>query len=149
LALGLLATSNSPCRAQSIDELQELHAGTQRVVQKLDKADTALLRLLTKIPLDFHGYDFPVATVESLLKGWRSYTTLECGLIGHVTGGKMIAKGQFVEMCLERRYSARLEVVAGASACISAALKKAPEEQPGPDCLEALTPLKLDADFQA
>ena len=137
-----------PAQAQSYDELQIDVAAAADAAKVLDKADAALLRSATALPPNGVGNDYSVQGLRDLLKGWRSYTVLECALVGEVTGGKSTARGQYALLCEARRYAARTWTVQGVTARIARALQDKPDEDASA-CLETLAPLKLGDDFQA
>jgi hypothetical protein len=136
-----------PAHAQSIEELQADAAVVRRAVQGLDRADAALLGQVAKIPPNSVGNDFPVESVAALLKGWRSYTALECRLIGAATGANGPARGSFAAICEARRYAARVVQVDKVTACL-VALIESEGRDPG-DCLKPLVPLRVEGDFDA
>jgi hypothetical protein len=132
---------------QSIDEAQIAAAATTRVAHRLDGMDRALMREVAQTRFNRRGNDFPAGPLAALLKGWRSYIVLECGLIGGVTGANGPSMGTFAATCEARRYTARIEVLRKVTACLKHAREK--ERGDAATCLEALTPLKADGDFDA
>ncbi len=130
-----------------MEELQADAAVARRAVQGLDRADAALLGQIAKIPPNSVGNDFPVESVAALLKGWRGYTTLECGLIGAATGANGPARGSFAAICEARRYVARAVQVKEVTACLVATIESEGRD-PG-DCLKPLAPVRVEEDFEA
>jgi hypothetical protein len=137
-----------PLRAQSYDEADNANASVLRQAAMLDHADNELRQWLGSNAESIGLEPVQVAQVDDLLNGWRTYTLKECGLIGTMTGGNAASKATYTSICQERRYVARIKVVDEATSCLSKALAKSESDSGyASTCLELLTPLKMDADF--
>ncbi|MDT8760715.1 hypothetical protein MZO42_18590 [Sphingomonas psychrotolerans] len=146
-AVGATMLVAAPTNAQSIGEAQAAAAEATHVAHRLDGMDQALMREVAQILPDRRGDDFPAGAISALLKGWRKYVVLECGLIGSVTGANGPSRDSFAAICEARRYTARIAVLRKVTMC----LKQAREKERGDvaPCMEPLVPLKATGDFDA
>ena len=147
LALLLLTGLAVPVHAQ-YDEADRAGGSAMKQLKLLDHADGGLRYWLAKSAERAELDERQVRLIGNLLKGWRTYTSMECDLIGDVTGGSSASKSVFTSLCENSRYIARIRIVNKVKSCLIRVLRKSEHETLyASTCIELLTPLKTRNDY--